>query len=169
VKKERLKFRRGDVVVTAQLEVGGYEMSNRLLIAMIAIGVSLAGILSTSVAQEPPKQHHLTTEATEKQLKDAIARMTNLNPKEIEIYTTRSMLRVRLVNTIYNNDPASDREYLASTISALFTKTAGSEPSLQRFLVLHVEFVKREHWLTKTVDTVEFRKEADGTFAKHRT
>ncbi len=144
-------------------------MSKLLLVALIAIGAVLAVIPSISIAQQPPKQHNLTTDAAERQLKDAIARMTSLNPKEIEIYTTSTMLRVRLVNTVYNNDPASDREYLASTISALVAKTAGDEPSLQRFLVLHVEFAKQQHWLTKTVDMVEFRKEADGTFAKHRT
>ena len=52
--------------------------------------------------------------------------MTAFDPKEVELYTTSAMLRVLLVNTAYNNHPASDREYIASNISALLTKTAGA-------------------------------------------
>ena len=145
------------------------EMRNRLSVVAFAVGMSFAATSSSLLAQESPKQHHLTIEAAETQLKGAIARVTSLNSKEIELHATSSMFRVLLVNTAYNNDPASDRDYLASTISALFAKTVENESSLQRFLVLHVEFVKRGRWRTKTVDTIEFRKGPDGKFGRHQT
>ena len=144
-------------------------MRNHLTVAAFAVGMSFAATTSVLLAQEPPKQHHLTTKAAELQLKDAIARMTSLDPKGIELHATASMLRVLLVNTVYNNDPASDREYLASTISALLAKTAENESSLQRFLVLHVEFVSRARLRAKTVDMIEFRKGTDGKFERHQT
>ena len=79
------------------------------------------------------------------------------------------MIRVVLINTVYNADPSSEREYLASTISALVRKNAETDPRYKPVAVLLVDFVKRRHWYTKTVELIEFRREASGTFARHTT
>ena len=63
---------------------------------------------------------------------------------------------------------SADREYLASNIAALMNKNAEKDPGLKPILVLHVEFVKRGLW-SKTVDAIEFRRRADGKFARHQT
>src|SRR5271166_3847675 len=77
---------------------------------------------------------------------------------------TNSLIRVLLVNTAYNNHPASERDYVASTIAALLAKEAETDPAFKQVVSLHVEFVKHGLWFTKTVDIVEFRKGADGAF-----
>ena len=95
--------------------------------------------------------------------------MTSLNPNEIEVHATNAVIRVVLVNTVYNGDPSSEREYLASTISGLVRKNAETDSRYKPVAVLLVDFVKRGHWRTKTVELVEFRRQADGAFARHKT
>ena len=144
-------------------------MLKRLLATMVAVGLVAATEAPAAPAQEPTKQYALSTAEGRSQLRDEIARMTSLSPNEIEIHTTNTMLRIVLVNTVYNNDPASDREYLASTISALVNKNAASDARYRTFLVLNVEFANRGRLSTKTVDSVEFRRGADGRFGRHPT
>ena len=62
----------------------------------------------------------------------------------------------------------ADREYLASNIAALMNMKADKEPWLKPILVLHVEFVEKGLW-SKTIDAIEFRRQADGKFARHQT
>ena len=144
-------------------------MPRHLLAMMTAMGLIVAAEVPAALAQAPAKQHALSTVAGWSQLRDEIARMTSLSPDEIDIHATNAMLRVVLVNTVYNNDPASDREYLASTISALVNKNAASDARYRTLLVLHVEFANRGRLSTKTVDSVEFRRGADGRFGRHPT
>jgi hypothetical protein len=95
--------------------------------------------------------------------------MTSLDPNKIEVHATKAAIRVLLVNTVYNGDPSSEREYLASTILGLVRKNAKTDSRYKPVAVLLVDFVKRGHWRTKTVESVEFRRAADGTFARHKT
>jgi hypothetical protein len=74
---------------------------------MTAMGLIVAAGAPAAVAQAPAKQHALSTAAGRSQLRDEIARMTSLSPDEIDVHVTNAMLRVVLVNTVYNNDPAS--------------------------------------------------------------
>ena len=144
-------------------------MLKRLLATMIAAGLIVACEAPAALAQEPAKQEALSTAVGRSQLRDEIARMTSLSPKEIEVHATKAMIRVVLVNTVYNSPPASERDYLASTISALVNKNAVSDPRYKAFFVLHVEFAKRGRLSTKIVDSVEFRRGADGAFVRHQT
>jgi hypothetical protein len=102
-------------------------------------------------------------------LKRSIASMTSLDPKHIEIQATNAVVSVRLVDTLYNSGPASDREYLASTIAALIEKDSKQNPSLAKVIALHVQFLKRGAWYAKTIDTVEFRRDQRGLLTRHRT
>jgi len=144
-------------------------MIKRLIAATLAAGFIVAGEAPAAIAQAPAKQHILSTAPLQAQLKDEIARMTSLSPKEIEVQATSAMIRVVLVNTGYNDDPPQAREYLASTVSALMNKNAEKDSRLKPILVLHVEFVKRGLGFTKFIDTVEFRRGMDGSFARHLT
>jgi len=143
------------------------KMLTRLLVAMMAAGVVIAGPIPATLAQTPPQRAVLAP--LRMQLRDEIARMTSLRPNEIEVHTTHAVIRVVLINTVYNADPSSEREYLASTISALVRKNAETDPRYKPVAVLLVDFVKRGHWYTKTVESIEFRREANGTFARHTT
>jgi hypothetical protein len=69
--------------------------------------------------------------------------MTSLAPHQIEVLSTVAFVRVVLVNTGNNGDPPSHREYLASTIAALITKKAETDPEMKSFVALHVEFVRK--------------------------
>ncbi len=144
-------------------------MTKRLIAATLCAGFIVAGGAPAAIAQAPAKQHVPSMAAFQAQLKDEIARMTSLSPNEIEVHATNAMIRVVLVNTGYNDDPPPHREYLASTISALVNKNAEKDSQFKPIVVLHVEFVKRQLGFTKFVDTVEFRREADGSFARHQT
>jgi hypothetical protein len=139
-----------------------------LLAAMMAAGIVVAGPAPAVIAQTPAQQHAMSA-SLRTQLRDEIARMTSLDPNEIEVHVTNVVIRVVLVNTAYNGDPSSEREYLASTISGLVRKNAETDPRYRPVAVLLVDFVKRGHWRTRTVESVEFRREAGGTFARHKT
>ena len=95
--------------------------------------------------------------------------MTALDHSEIKVQATNSVIRVMLVNTAYNNHPASERDYVASTIAALLAKEAEINPAFNQVVSLHVEFVKRGLGFTKTIDIAEFRRGADGAFKRHQT
>ena len=143
-------------------------MLKRLLVAMMAAGVVIAGPSPATLAQTPAQQHAVLA-PLRTQLRDEIARMTSLSPIEIEVHATNAVIRVVLVNKVYNADPSSEREYLASTISALVRKNAETDPRYKQVAVLLIDFVKRGHWYTKTIELIEFRREANGTFARHTT
>ena len=143
-------------------------MLKRFLAAMMAAGIVVSGTAPAVIAQAPAQQRAMSA-SLGTQLRDEIARMTSLGPNEIEVHATNAVIRVVLVNTAYNGDPSSEREYLASTISALLRKNAETDPRFKPVAVILVDFVKRGHWRTKTVESVEFRREADGTFARHKT
>ncbi len=144
-------------------------MLKRLIAATLAAGFIVAGAAPAAIAQAPAKQHSLSSNPLQTQLKDEIARMTSLSPNEIEVHATNAMIRVVLVNTGYNDEPPHGREYLASTVSALVNKNAQKDTQFKPILVLHVEFVKRGFGFTKFVDTIEFRKGTDGSFGRHLT
>jgi hypothetical protein len=146
-------------------------MLKRFLAATLAVGLALTGAAPAVIAQEPAKLHTLSTAAARAQLRDEIARMADLSPKVIEVHATNTTVRVVLVNTVYNHrlpSAPADREYLASNIAALLNKNAEKDPGLKLILALHVEFVKHGLW-SKTIDAIEFRRQADGKFARHRT
>lgn len=142
-------------------------MLKSLLAATLAAVFIVAGEAAPTIAQETAQQ--LSGASAQVQLRDEIARMTSLNPKEIEVHVTLVMIRIVLVNTGYNNDPPPAREYLASTISALINKNAEKDARFKPIVALHVEFVKRGLGFTKFIDTIEFRRNPDGTFARHQT
>ncbi len=144
-------------------------MIRYLIVAVLCGGVIAAGAGSEVIAQAPANQHALSTVSLQAQLKDEIARMTSLSPNDIQVHATNAMIRVVLVNTGYNDDPPTARQYLASTVSALVNKNAEKDSRFKPVVVLHVEFVKRRHGFTKFVETMEFRKGADGSFARHQT
>lgn len=144
-------------------------MLKRLVAATLTAGFIVAGAAPAAIAQAPAKQHTVSTDTLQAQLKDEIARMTGLSPNEIEVHATNAMIRVVLVNSGYNDDPPPAREYLASTVSALVNKNAEKDPQFRPIVVLHVEFVKRGLGFTKIIDAVEFRRGTDGSFARHQT
>jgi hypothetical protein len=139
-----------------------------LLAIGLAVGLLVAGGESAAIGQSSLMQHALSRQE-KAQLRDEIARMTSLAPHQIEVLSTVAFVRVVLVNTGYNGDPPSHREYLASTIAALITKKAETEPQMTSFVALHVEFVRKGRWFTKAIDTIEFRRGADGAFTRHLT
>ena len=115
-------------------------MLKRLIVAALAIGIVAVGDVPTVEAQQSSKQHSLANGATLSQLRDAIARMTDLHVRN-----------------------------LASTIAALLAQKAKNDPALEEVVVFHIEFLKRGAWFAKTLDTMEFRKGQDGSFTHHRT
>ena len=126
-------------------------MLKRLLGAMLAAVIVVAGPALAVIAQTPAQQHAMSA-PLRAQLRDEIARMTSLNPNEIEVHATNAVIRVVLVNTVYNGDPSSEREYLASNISALVQKNTGTDPRFKLVVVILVDFIKRGHWFAKTIE-----------------
>jgi hypothetical protein len=55
------------------------------------------------------------------------------------------------------------------SVSALVNKDAETDARYRPIVALHVEFVKRGLGFRKFVDTIEFRKETNGAFARHQT
>jgi hypothetical protein len=130
---------------------------------------ALSAEISPTSAHPPPRHHALTSKTAQSQLRSSIATMTSLDPKSIEIQAANTVVSMRLVNTLYNAGPASEREYLASTIAALIEKDAKDNPSLEGGAALHVQSLERNAWRTKTIDTVEFRRDQSVAFVRHRT
>jgi hypothetical protein len=141
-----------------------------VLIVVLAACIALGGEVSSTSAQSPPPRYHaLSSKTAQSQLKNSIASMTGLDPKSIEIQAANTVVSVRLLNTLYNNGPASGREYLASTIAALIEKDGRDNPSLANVVALHVQFLKRYTWHMKVIATVEFRRNQAGALKRHRT
>ena len=139
------------------------------LIGTTLLAGYIAALAAPAALGQPALQQHAQSPAIQAQLRDEIARMTSLNPKEIEVHATKAMIRVVLVNPGYNDDPPSGREYLASTVAALVNKNGEADVRYKPIVVLHVEFVKNGQLFRKVVDRVEFRREANGAFARHLT
>ena len=133
------------------------------LIGWSAVG----GEIAPALAQPPAKQHALTSEAAKSQVARSIAATTSLDLKRIEVRTHNTVVLVRLINTPYNTRTPSDRESLASTIAALLEKRGRQDPQLASITELHVQFLKLGGWFTRSVDTVEFRREQSGAFVRN--
>ncbi len=140
----------------------------RFLAAILAALLTIGAGTNLAVAHKASAQGSSTV-SLQTELRDKIARMTGLGPKDIEVHAVRNVIRVLIINTIYNQDPSSEREYLASTISALVKGNAGRDDRYKAVVVLLVEFVRRGRWSSKTVETIEFRKGLDGAFLRHPT
>jgi hypothetical protein len=136
---------------------------------MVALCAAIGEQITPAIAEAPTVHHALATKAAQLDLKRSIASMTSLDPKQIEIKATYTVVLVRFVNTLYNSGPASDREYLASTIAALIKKDSIDNPSLASVVALHVAFIKRSAWRAKTLDAMEFRRDQAGTLRRHGT
>ena len=67
-------------------------MLRRLSAAMLAVGV--LGATFDAIAQTPHMQFALSAQENA-QLRDEIARMTDLSPKEIEVHSKNTVIRVR--------------------------------------------------------------------------
>ncbi len=141
------------------------RLTRTALIAGCVVGVGAPA----AFAQPPLQQHAQPHASFQAQLRDEIARMTSLDPKEIEVHATKAMIRVVLVKTGYNDDPPPGREYLASTVAALVNKNAETDARYKPIVVLHVEFVKKGLMFRKIIDAVEFRRDGNGAFARHQT
>ena len=126
-----------------------------MLVVVLAACIALGGEVSPAVAQPPAKNYALTSKAAQSQLKSSIASIT--------------VVSVRLVNTLYNAGPPSERGHLASTIAALIRKESKDNPSLAMVVALHVQFLKRGAWHAKTIDTIEFRRDQAGSLSRHAT
>src|SRR5271165_554604 len=116
------------------------KMLKRLIGTTLIAGCIAAVEAPAAFAQPALQQHAQSTASIQAQLRDEIARMTSLGPKEIEVHVTTVMIRVVLINTGYNDDPPPAREYLASTVSALVNKDAGTDARYKPIVALHVEF-----------------------------
>ena len=145
------------------------KLLKRLIVVALAAGIVLAGQTPAVIAQESTTHQQVSSPGAGAQFAAKIATMTALDHSEVKVQATNSLIRVLLVNTAYNNHPASERDYVASTIAALLAKEAERDPAFKQVVSLHVEFVKHGLWFTKTVDIVEFRKGADGAFKRHQT
>ena len=143
------------------------RFSRFLMIALIGWS-AVGGGIALAVAQSPAKQHALTSGAAQSQLRRSIAAMASLDVEQIEVRTSNTVMLVRLMNTPYNSKSASDRESLASTIAALLERDRRQDPQLARVMELHVQFLKRDGWFKRSVDTVEFRRDQSGAFVRHR-
>jgi hypothetical protein len=139
-----------------------------LLTALIAWS-AVGGEIAPALAQPPANHYAASDKIAQSQLRSSIASMTGLDPKSVEIHATSVVVSVRLINTLYNTGPASDREHLASAIAALIEKDSKVDPSLAKVVALHVQFLKRSAWRAKTIDTVEFRRDQAGALRRHRT
>ena len=144
-------------------------MLKRLIGTTLIAGCIAAVEAPAAFAQPALQQHAQLSASTQAQLRDEIARMTSLSPKEIEVHATKAMIRVVLVNTGYNGDPPPGREYLASTVAALVNKNGETDARYKPIVVLHVEFVKKGLMFRKIIDAIEFRREANGAFVRHQT
>ena len=70
--------------------LGVGDMLKRFLAATLAVGVALTEAAPAVIAQEPAKLHTLSTASARAQLRDEIARMADLSPKEIEVHATNT-------------------------------------------------------------------------------
>ena len=77
-------------------------MLKRFLVATLAAGLVLTGAAPPAIAQTPQSQHALTSAAARTQLRDEIARVADLSPKEIEVHATNTTVRVVLGRLIVN-------------------------------------------------------------------
>ena len=144
-------------------------MLKRLIGTTLIAGCIAAVEAPAAFAQPALQQHAQLSASIQAQLRDEIARMTSLSPKEIEVHATKAMIRVVLVNTGYNDDPPPGREYLASTVAALVNKNGETDARYKPIVVLHVEFVRMGLMFRKIIDAIEFRREANGAFVRHQT
>ena len=144
-------------------------MLNRFLATVLALLLTLGAGASCAIAQQASGQQGSSAVSLRTELGDKIARMASLDRREIEVRATGSVIRVLIINTIYNQDPSSEREYLASAISALVKTSAEKDVRYDAIVAILVEFVHRGRWSSKPVETIEFRKGADGAFLRHST
>ena len=77
-------------------------MLKRRIVAALAIGIVAVGMFPQLEPNNRRNNRFLANGAARSQLRDAIARMTDLQSNEIEIDTTNTIIRGRYVNTPYN-------------------------------------------------------------------
>ena len=89
----------------------------------------------------------------------------------VKVTSGGTVLIVARVNSNLNNSTHEGRNNEAKTIAALVAKGIGSELQFKKITAIRVDYVARSAptMKSKTIDSVEFRKDPDGTFGLHQT
>jgi hypothetical protein len=127
--------------------------------------IASAAIAVSSVCAQPNTEPATTLLG----IKNAIVKATGAQAETIELSTTASTFTVKVVNGKFADATTAGRENEASTIETVIVNAIKEKEPFKNIVVIVVQYLKRRNSSSRTVDTIEFRKDTAGVFRHHAT
>jgi hypothetical protein len=147
---------------------GRAEMPKFFPTAVAVILLSLiANGSGTAFAQTTIVEDAATTEA----MRQAIIKKTGAQAETVAVAASRNVVTISRVNSNINNSTHQGFNDEASAIASIVLQEISNKAQYQKVHTIRVQYVKRSDTKSKikTIDSVEFRKNAKGVFELHST
>jgi hypothetical protein len=139
---------------------------NSRLIALGAVAGGLFVALTAAQAQPAAKRSDVLGN-----IQAAIVTTVGAEGQSVKVTSGGTVLIVARVNSNMNDATHEGRNNEAKAIAALVAKGIGSELQFRKIMSIRVDYLARSGptMKSKTIDSVEFRKDPDGAFGLHQT
>ncbi len=148
----------------------------RLKRLLAAAGVAVGPTLLMSshgpvLAQAPSVQQVQSQDALLGSIRDEIVQAIGARDATVEVTIVRNTLKVARINSSMNQTSHAARNHEAARIGPIVSRAISGKPELSRIHTIRVQYVARSKSgaYEKTIDIVEFRKDAGGAFQFHAT
>jgi hypothetical protein len=132
--------------------------------------IYVAIIASAAVAVSSVCAHTASDPATTLPgIKNAIVKATGAQSETIELSTTATTFTVKVVNGKFADATTAGRENEASAIETVVVNAIKEKETFKNIVVIVVQYLKRRNSSSRTVDSIEFRKDTAGVFRHHAT
>ena len=132
----------------------------------VAIIASAAVAVSSVCAQPTTASAPATTLLG---IKNAIVKATGAQAETIELSTTATTFTVKVVNGKFADATTAGRENEASAIEMVVVNAIKEKEPFNKIVVIVVQYLKRRNSNSRTVHSIEFRKDTAGVFRHHAT
>jgi hypothetical protein len=137
-----------------------------------AIAVSLAMLFSLAHTVEPSRaQTAAVPAAVFADMKASIMRAIGAQDRTVEISVAGNILTVLRLNSNMNESAHGARDNEARAIFSVVSKAISGKSQFSKLHTIRVQYAARPTSAanTRIIDTVDFRKDAQGLFQFHRT
>lgn len=143
-------------------------MAKHVIALSLFAGLLLIADTTAAPAQKTPSAAKADTLGT---IQASVTKTIGAQVKTVEVTVSGNVLVVSRINSNMNASTHEGRNNEAKEIASIVTKAIGDKSKFKTVSTIRVEYMVRAPTSStgKVVDSVEFRKGADGVFDFHQT
>ena len=135
----------------------------------LVVSILFAGTLAISAQAQPSAKNGRQSANLDGTL-DVIIRTIGAEKDTVLITTQKNAVTVERINSNMNGSSHGARNSEAMAIGPIVSQAIANKPGFKSVVVIRVQYLRRSSGAKdEVVDTIEFRKDAAGTFQFHET